>query len=189
MKKHAIALAVTAALSMNAQAANYAGVDYMNMEVGSVQNTLLTATFGQTLSNNLSAEFRVGFGLDGGGFDNYNDYSKIVDSDKLTQTITNGGNISSKMEVESILGAYARYNTMLTPDLGATIYGGISQYTINLSSDFITSVQDDVFGPEIGASLFYTMDSGITVSAEYSKYKDFYDASVSSLNFGARWAF
>lgn len=190
LKKSLAAAAITSAVfSINAHAGSYGGVDVMMMEVGSVSNTMLSATFGQTFAPGWSAEMKLAFGLGGGEFDNYNDYESIVDSDKLLQTTQSNGVITSQLEVENIFGVYARYNTMISSGLGASVYGGISQYTINLSSDFITSAQEDVVGPEVGASLFYVMDSGPTIFGELSKYKDFYDASVVSYSVGFRTTF
>lgn len=178
--------ATICASSMSANAASYGGLDYVSMDVGSSTNQLISATFGQTMGGGLSAELKLGMGLSGSHFDKYNDYESITDSVELSNSISSNGNISSEIEVGSLLGVYGRYSKMMTNQLGFSGYAGVSTYSVNLSSDFINSYQKEVMGPELGASAFYSMKNGPTLTIEISKYKNFYDASVTSFNFGVK---
>lgn len=185
--KRVIPFLMVAGLSLNAHASSYAGIDYSMINVGKAQSQMVTLTLGNTFTDTLSSEVRLGFGVAGDTLDKLASYEDIVGSANVNNA--SGNVVSDTFMVESQIGAYLRYTYRLTTKQGLSAVGGISRFKVSMSEDMVTSYNDINIGPSFGGGYYYTLENGATLTLEAMKHRNFYNAEMFTFNIGFKSAF
>ncbi|WP_374972806.1 porin family protein [Spongiibacter marinus] len=168
MRKTILLFAAMLAISSNAFASQlglYGGLQYQSIEDD--ENTelgVLSARLGSFLTENVSAEVRIGTGV--------SDHSERISGMKFS------------VEADTTLGAYLRGGVFITPRVYPYIIVGYTQFDYTAKLEGFGSFSDDESGTSlgIGAEFFINKKTGLTLEAMRLLDED--DIELDALNLG-----
>lgn len=162
--------AVLLALAGNSFAASlgpYGGIQYSSVEDD--ENTelgLLSARLGTFLTDNLSAEVRIGTGVK-----DHSEYDSTL-ATKFT------------VEADQLIGAYLRGGVFVSPSVYPYVIVGYSQLDYTVSIDGLGSMSDDESGTSLGLGIEFFVGKNLGLTLEAMRLLDEEDIELDAITLG-----
>ena len=158
-------LSIPASAALGGGIGPYGGLQYRSIEDD--ENTelgVLSARLGSFLTENLSAEVRIGTGV--------SDHSERISGSKFS------------VEADTTLGAYLRGGVFITPSVYPYVIVGYTQFDYTAKLEGFGTISDDESGTSLGIGAEFFLNKATGLSIEAMRLLDEDDIELDALNIG-----